>query len=595
MRLFSTLLGIIGIGTFAFGQSEIIPLQRTVTPSTPINTRALMPQIDNSLSKRQYMPRNPKVIPSLAGEPNNLPAGGGTFDESRIKIGPKWTGINMNGGYPADPDIAIGRNHVVQAVNSRIAFYNKSGSQQFLQPSTTFFTGLGAGSFQFDPKLFYDKFTDRFVMVFLEQDDATVTSKLLIAVSDDGDPNGTWYRYRIEAKLNISGTNYWLDYPGFGCNQTAYVCTGNMFSFAATPAFGGCQAVVIPKAAVLNNLPVTTSSLTTPSNQAFTLQVAECQDPTPLGNIFLVGGVNNSNFRVYSLNNPLGTPTLSVTVLPVTSFSSPGDAASTGGFTLDTVGSRHFNASYREGNRIVFAHAILTGGRVASRWYEINTNSWPTSGSCSVTQTGTVGDASFDYYFPTITQNAAGSIGMVMARSSSTSAPAVVVSGRLVTDTNGTMSTPTVLATSAGTGYSLNRWGDYLGIDVDPTNDYLFWCTGKFVQANNQWGTDISSFNITGAPVVDLSTCSISPSTVQGGNSATGTVTLTANAPTGGAVVRLRSSDNRATVPATVTVTAGTNSATFTVTTQSVPRNRTVEITATRNSVSAVGRFLLTR
>jgi hypothetical protein len=592
MRLFSTLIGILGLGALAIGQSEILPIQRNVVPSTPINTRSLVPQIDNSLSKRNYAPRNPKSLPLPIGEPNNLPVGGATFLDPRISTKARFAGITMNGGFPADPDIAVGRNHVVQAVNSRIAFYTKAGAQQLLQNSTTFFSGLGAGSFQFDPKLFYDKFTDRFVMVFLEQDDASLTSKLLIAVSDDGDPNGTWFRYRIEAKLNISGTNYWLDYPGFGCNQTAYVCTGNMFSFGAN-SFNTTQTIVIPKAPVLNNLPVTTSSLT--SNQAFTLQVAECTEPTPLGNIFMVGGVNNSNFRVFSVNNPLGTPTLSVTVLPVASFTPPGDAASTGGFSLDTIGSRHFNASYRDGNKIVFAHAVSSAGRAASRWYEINTNSWPTSGSCSVTQTGTVADPSFDLFFPTITQNAAGSIGMVMARSSSTSAPAVVVSGRLATDTAGTMSAPTVLATSAGTGYSLNRWGDYLGIEVDPTNDYLFWCTGKFVQSNNQWGTDISSFNITGAPVVDLSTCSISPTTVQGGNTATGTVTLSANAPAGGAIVRLRSSDNRASVPASVTITAGTNSTTFTVTTSSVPRNRTVEITASRNGLRAVGRFLLTR
>lgn len=593
MRLFSTLLGILGIATVAFGQSELLPIRNTVAPASSINTRTLVPQIDNSLSKRMYRPSNPRLLPTLAGEPNNLPIGGGIIDESRISLKAKWPGISMNGAFPADPDIAIGRNHVVMAVNSRIAFYNKTGTQQLLQSSTTFFSGLGAGNFQFDPKVFYDKFADRFVLVFLEKDDASATSRLLLAVSDDGDPNGTWYRYRIEAKLNISGTDHWLDYPGFGCNQSVYVCTGNMFSFGADQ-FGAAQVVVIPKSMVLNNLALTTSRLTAPTNTVFTLQVAECQDPTPLGNVFMIGGVNTANFRVFSLNNPLGTPTLTNVVLPVASFTSPGDVTAPGG-TFDTVGSRHFNASYREGNRIVFAHAVVSGGRVASRWYEINTNNWPTSGSCSITQNGTIGDSTFDYYFPTITQNAAGSIGVVMARSNATTSPQIVVAGRLSTDSAGTMGTPTLVSSSAGNNYTLNRWGDYLGIDVDPTDDYLFWGVGKTVASNNNWTTDVSSFNITGAPVVDLTACSISPNSVVGGVSTTGTVTLSANAPTGGAVVRLRSSDPRVTVPASVTVTAGTNTANFTINTTAITRNRTVEISATRNGVTRIAQMTLRR
>src|SRR5205807_631624 len=54
---------------------------------------------------------------------------------------------------------------------------------------------------------------------------------------------------------------------------------------------------------------------------------------------------------------------------------------------------------------------------------------------------------------------------------------------------------------------------------------------------------------------------------VVGGNPSTGTVTLTAAAPAGGAVVTLVSTGAVASVPASVTVPAGATSATFTVTT----------------------------
>jgi len=68
-----------------------------------------------------------------------------------------------------------------------------------------------------------------------------------------------------------------------------------------------------------------------------------------------------------------------------------------------------------------------------------------------------------------------------------------------------------------------------------------------------------------------LASLSLNPSTVTGGNPSTGTITLTSPAPGSGVVVALSSGDTTvATVPASVTVTAGATNATFTVTTNVV-------------------------
>src|SRR6185436_8333403 len=67
-----------------------------------------------------------------------------------------------------------------------------------------------------------------------------------------------------------------------------------------------------------------------------------------------------------------------------------------------------------------------------------------------------------------------------------------------------------------------------------------------------------------------LSALSVSPSSVVGGNPSTGTVTLTAAAPSGGAVVSLSDNSTATSVPASVTVAAGSTSASFTITTTSV-------------------------
>ena len=107
------------------------------------------------------------------------------------------------------------------------------------------------------------------------------------------------------------------------------------------------------------------------------------------------------------------------------------------------------------------------------------------------------------------------------------------------------------------------------------------------------WST-VRSINIkNGAPPpppppgsVSLSTLTVNPASVVGGNSSQGTVTLTGAAPTGGAVVTLSDNSAAATVPASVTVLAGATSATFTVTTSTVTSSTPVTITGTFGSVS---------
>jgi hypothetical protein len=86
---------------------------------------------------------------------------------------------------------------------------------------------------------------------------------------------------------------------------------------------------------------------------------------------------------------------------------------------------------------------------------------------------------------------------------------------------------------------------------------------------------------------VALSNVSVSPGSVVGGQSSTGTVTLTAAAGSGGAVVSLSSSNaSAASVPASVTVAQGLTSATFSVTTGSVNAATSVTLTASYASVS---------
>jgi len=92
--------------------------------------------------------------------------------------------------------------------------------------------------------------------------------------------------------------------------------------------------------------------------------------------------------------------------------------------------------------------------------------------------------------------------------------------------------------------------------------------------------------NPPGSGSVTLSTLALNPTSVNGGSSSTGTVTLSGAAPSGGAVVNLSSSAPAATVPSSVTVIAGYTSETFTVNTTTVTASTPVTITASYAGVS---------
>jgi hypothetical protein len=88
----------------------------------------------------------------------------------------------------------------------------------------------------------------------------------------------------------------------------------------------------------------------------------------------------------------------------------------------------------------------------------------------------------------------------------------------------------------------------------------------------------------TGQPI--LSSLSLNPAIVSGGQSATGTISLSGAAPSGGMVVSLSSANPAATVPSSVTVPANMATANFAVSTASVTSTTTGNIVATYGGVT---------
>jgi len=563
------------------------PIQQlTTAKAVVVDTRQFLPQVNVEKRDLIVRPENPFKPPwrEMKVEPNSLPVGE-VQDYQRIELRDGralFPGIGYTGWIPPDPDIGVGPNHILGVVNVDLAFFTHAGSKTFQQPISTFFASVGAGPTAdlFDPKVFFDRIHQRFVVVCLEMKTSPQTSKVLFGVSDDADPNGTWYLYRFEAARVISGSNTWADYPGAGYNKDAYVVSMNQFTFSGF-AFRGVQFIVIRKSTVLSGGAATTHYFL--DTNEFGAQVAEMVDSS-IDRVYTASDFNSGNMKIHAFRNLTTTPLMDSAFLAIPSFTYPStNATSPGGRSLDVLDGRLINVVFRNG-KMVTAHGVRspTSSDNVVRWYELNTNNYPSS-AMTVAQSGNVaGTAGQHYFMPALFINEFGDISMIFTRSSSTIVADIMVAGRKTTDAPGTMGAPVLLESASGSTYGFsgfNRWGDYFGIETNPNNETTFWGVGMTGTTSSAWRTAIRDWNVT-LPVT-LNSVTLNSSTVIGGNSVGGQVNMSGNAPSGGYVVSLSSNVPAvATVPSTVTVPSGSSTAGFTVSTSVVSVDTAVTITA---------------
>ena len=72
-------------------------------------------------------------------------------------------------------------------------------------------------------------------------------SQILLAVSDDSNPLGTWYLQSISSVIDIDGVDHWADFLGVGMNADALFITNSMFPFQGEVGNGGVRLWIIGK------------------------------------------------------------------------------------------------------------------------------------------------------------------------------------------------------------------------------------------------------------------------------------------------------------------------------------------------------------
>ncbi|MCG3121900.1 MAG: hypothetical protein GIKADHBN_00273 [Phycisphaerales bacterium] len=425
-----------------------------------------------------------------------------TFDRTAIDRSPRtvvqqgrsigFDAVINTGWTPPDPHMAIGPSHVGVMTNGRIAFFLKAtGAMTFqdeIEDAFGFWGSVGATGFVFDPEIVYDETSGRWFAMAAEAyaPPGQTKSYVLVAVSDDSDPNGTWYKYRFDT-TTLAGNLF--DSPNIGVSSDTVLITGDGFG-----AGTNYPVYTLRKSDLLAGVPtsfVRSTTLATTTQSAGYPPVSFDNPPA----IYLLEhqeGANRTQVRLIAVQNPFTGPSFTTFNLTVPSYSAPGDPVQQGTTSRpESFDARFWSVAYRNGSLWGTHHVNTT---VQARWYEIAMNGWPTSGNNpSLVQSGTIAPgASVNTTFSSITVSDSGDAAVCYAYSSATNFLSMATSYRISCDPLNTMR-PSVIHKASNSGYTAGRWGDYSAVQVDPVDGRTFWAIHEY-QLGGSWRTWVQSF-----------------------------------------------------------------------------------------------------
>ena len=419
----------------------------------------------------------------------------------------KFQAYTQANSIPPDPYLAVGPNHIIATVNTNFKITDKKGNTLLNVSADSWYKNVLPNAGSFDPKVTYDHFSNRWIMVWLSQNDANSTSYFLISVSDDEDPMGDWFNWAMPSNVNgNTPSGGWGDYQGVGYDDKAIYLTSNQFSFSGSYQYPKIR--IIPK----SNLYVDSNpgqitwkdiwQIKYPgaSSTAFGIRPTITRTASDDYYFATASVFSNANsFGVYTLSDPLGTPTLTGSPVSVASYSSPSNAVQPG--SSQRIDGGGFNIRFEpivKDGSLFITHSVAEGSSGSSvRFAEIDIN------SLSVLRDFRMGSSNSNHTYPAIAVADNGDVLLTYSRSSNTD----YMGAYYTVIPNGT-SQPIgsrLIKPGAGTYYvtfggTRNRWGDYSGAWIDPFDNNTFWVHSEYVHAVDNWGTYIAGVRSTPFP-----------------------------------------------------------------------------------------------
>jgi hypothetical protein len=396
---------------------------------------------------------------------------------------------------PPDTHGAVDSNYCMTTINCNIKIQTRAGALVSTVSLNTFFNPVNPTNGTFDPRVHYDPYSNRWIVVCVAHAQST-SSCVLIAISQTSDPTGSWYEYNVLA--DPSGTN-WFDYPDVGFNKNWIGITGNFFTVSGS-SYSYAKVFAFNKYNMVNNINANYTSFT--QNSSFTIAPALTYDNT-VEDLFMAESWNGpvGQLRLWKIIGPVGSETMSSVGYPTSAIHWWYQGNNGNDFIpqVDTTSKLQANDDRITqmvfmNNKLWVAHNAFfptgTPTRCSVMWWQFDTLANPTQIGFVDDQTG----VNF-YFFPSITVNANDDALIGFSTCSALTHPSAAYALRVHTDVIDSVRQPLIyrhgLSKYGKTyGGGRTRWGDYSAAAYDPKNPYDFWTLQEATQATaDRWDT----------------------------------------------------------------------------------------------------------
>jgi len=526
--------------TFSFASALVAALSFT-WPATPTSAASLASSL------------------SPGSSPAQLSAFAGGGEQAAIAAAGSGNAATTT---PADPSIAEGASDVVEAVNSAVFVYSRTGGSALATFDINNMVRTSSGWAVQDPKVVYDPFSGRFILAVLQYNAArsgcTNDGSEIAVVASNADPTAAWQTPRTFNNLASLG-------PGDGPVATDVSLGMTSTVVALAWDYSSCLSgnPVASQTDIVQRADLATGSLGVNSARAFTEGPLGIQPAMGLGlssveyeivNDANCMGAATSTYAVFSYagspeaQNVTG-PTCATTGSEPSGTNAP-PAASQGGTsaTLQTGDDRFLDLVW--GSNMLWATGnwgcTPSGDTHLRSCINVVTATATTAGAVSSpTQLTPEGVNGAYLYYPSVALDSSGNAILTFDESSSSA----LESMQLASINGGAWSTFTTLHTSADYyspgGCSSCAWGAYSGAVQDPLHPTDVWVVSSdndgnsgtsCATVNTCWNTFIARYTFAGPSISSLTPSSGSGGggqvvTVAGSDFATGTTVTFAGSP----------------------------------------------------------------
>ena len=427
-------------------------------------------------------------------------------------------------GFPPDTVGDVGPDHFIQAVNTSIGIYSKTGTQLAAFTFNSLWSTAGTGTLcdttnRGDPTVVYDPQGGRWIVAdFAFSGDGTTPPFFeCIAVSKTNDPvAGGWFLYAF--RTDDAAHPFFADYPKMGIWPDGLYMTANMFDSSLD--FAEVRVWAFNRTDLESGGPVRNVVIDLGSPNFFSLMPSNMRTATgipPPGRENLLVSESNSlfAFEVWKFHvdysgagstfstSPINVSQTMYTVAPST-VPTPANA-------LDTLLERMMmQAQYTNlggAESLWVNHTVRCcgpGTPTGIQWSQINVTGGTVTPTQVQQQLYPSASDGLHRWMGSLAVDQNGDMALGYSVANGTTNPDIRYAGRLAGDTLGALPQTETTMLSGITrgsqngncgGHTCTRWGDYSAMSLDP-DGCRFWYTQEYYGTTGlNWLTRIGSFS----------------------------------------------------------------------------------------------------